>query len=72
DLDTTAKLISAIPQEIAVVSESGISSAADISFLQNAGARSVLVGEHFMRQNDIGQAVIDLVGQKVNGAPVQA
>lgn len=64
DLRTTAKLISEIPKEIAVVSESGISSTKDIDFLQTVGARCVLVGEHFMRQSNIGQAVLDLVGPK--------
>jgi indole-3-glycerol phosphate synthase len=66
DLGTTSKLIARIPSDIPVVSESGISSAKDIAYLQENRARAVLVGEHFMRQQNVSQAVIDLVGERVN------
>jgi indole-3-glycerol phosphate synthase len=46
-----------------VVSESGISTPADIERVKQAGARAVLVGEHFMRQQDVKQAVLSLVGE---------
>jgi len=65
DLATTNRLMAHIPREIPVVSESGISTAADIAYLQEIGVRSVLVGEHFMRQADIRQAVLELVGERV-------
>ncbi|WP_139489162.1 indole-3-glycerol phosphate synthase TrpC [Brevibacillus dissolubilis] len=64
DIATTQQLITQVPADIPLVSESGISSASDITYLHSIGARSVLVGEHFMRQDDIAQAVIDLVGEK--------
>ncbi|MET3289503.1 UNVERIFIED_CONTAM: indole-3-glycerol phosphate synthase [Brevibacillus sp. OAP136] len=63
DLATTAELIKQIPG-IPVVSESGIAGPDDLCFVQEAGARSVLIGEHFMRQDDIVQAVIGLMGER--------
>lgn len=65
DLAVTHELIADIPSSITVVSESGISRPADIEQVRQAGARAVLVGEHFMRQSDVAQAVISLVGEAV-------
>ncbi|NGQ94563.1 indole-3-glycerol phosphate synthase TrpC [Brevibacillus sp. SYP-B805] len=66
DLQTTAHLIREIPPGITVVSESGIASPRDVELVRQGGARSILVGEHFMRQADIAQAVLDLVGESVS------
>ncbi|MDF2683698.1 MAG: trpC [Brevibacillus sp.] len=63
DLKVTHEVIANIPSSITVVSESGISVPRDIENVRNAGARAVLVGEHFMRQSDVTQAVISLVGE---------
>jgi indole-3-glycerol phosphate synthase len=62
-LQTTEELMAYIPSSIPVVSESGIHTAEDIRYLQHLGVRSVLVGEHFMRQTDIRLAVEELVGR---------
>ncbi|MFP3387995.1 indole-3-glycerol phosphate synthase TrpC [Brevibacillus sp. SIMBA_040] len=62
DLAVTHEVIADIPKTITVVSESGISVPTDIENVRKAGARSVLVGEHFMRQEDVEQAVLSLVG----------
>ncbi len=62
NLATTEELIQSIPQGIPVVSESGLATRDDIEYVKRAGARSVLIGEHFMRQADVEQAVIDLLG----------
>ena len=62
DLAVTHEVIADIPKTITVVSESGISVPADIENVREAGARAVLVGEHFMRQEDVEQAVLSLVG----------
>ncbi|MGG1659660.1 indole-3-glycerol phosphate synthase TrpC [Brevibacillus sp. NRS-1366] len=62
DLSVTHEVIADIPSTITVVSESGISVPADIENVRRAGARAVLVGEHFMRQSDVEKAVISLVG----------
>ncbi len=62
DIRTTEELIRYVPKEVPVVSESGIGRPEEISYLQRVGAKAVLIGEHFMRQADVGQAVIDLLG----------
>ncbi|WP_438432360.1 indole-3-glycerol phosphate synthase TrpC [Gorillibacterium sp. sgz500922] len=62
DLATTAELAALVPPSRFLVSESGIAGPADIVRLNGDGAQAVLVGEHFMRQADIGQAVADLMG----------
>lgn len=61
-LDNTFLLIEKIPSHFVKISESGIATTDDISLLQEAGVDGVLVGEHFMRQADVTQAVLDLVG----------
>ncbi|GIP32400.1 indole-3-glycerol phosphate synthase TrpC [Paenibacillus sp. J2TS4] len=63
DLAVTESLIRHIPDGVHIVSESGISKPEEISFLLEAGAHAVLIGEHFMRQKDIGRAVHDLLGE---------
>lgn len=63
DLKTTEELIRDIPAGKTVVSESGISSPDEISYLRSIGAHAVLVGEHFMRKPVIEDAVNDLMGQ---------
>ncbi|HZG57454.1 indole-3-glycerol phosphate synthase TrpC [Paenibacillus sp.] len=63
DLATTEELLRQIPKDRYVVSESGISSPADVDRVRAAGARAVLVGEHFMRQPDVAEAVVALMGE---------
>jgi indole-3-glycerol phosphate synthase len=65
DLRVTEELIRLIPEDRTVVSESGISSAAEIRYLSSIGAHAVLVGEHFMRQDNIEDAVDGLMGTGV-------
>ena len=48
-LETTFRLLPRIPQEIPVVSESGIASAADVHRLREAGVKAALIGESLMR-----------------------
>ncbi|PYI54914.1 indole-3-glycerol phosphate synthase TrpC [Paenibacillus flagellatus] len=62
DLKTTEELIRHIPAGITVVSESGISTADEIGYLESIGARAVLVGETFMRKPVIENAVNELMG----------
>jgi len=62
DLAVTEKLIGRIPDTVLKVSESGIASPDDIARVAAAGADAVLVGEHFMRQASIEQAVDRLFG----------
>ncbi|MGN7381144.1 indole-3-glycerol phosphate synthase TrpC [Paenibacillus sp. SAFN-117] len=63
DLAATESLIRHIPQEATIVSESGISRPEEIRYLLASGAHAVLVGEHFMRQHNIGWAVKQLMGE---------
>ena len=53
DLGTTARLARMLPPERLLVTESGISSRADIVRLQADGARAFLIGESLMREDDI-------------------
>ncbi|WP_308639149.1 indole-3-glycerol phosphate synthase TrpC [Paenibacillus silvisoli] len=66
DIGTTERLIGLVPAGVTVISESSLASRDDIAFVQNAGAKGVLIGEHFMRQPDVGEAVRDLMGPVVN------
>ncbi|MGN7468953.1 indole-3-glycerol phosphate synthase TrpC [Brevibacillus sp. SAFN-007a] len=67
DLAVTHELLAELPASLTVVSESGIATATDVENVRRAGARAVLVGEHFMRQQDVKQAVLDLVGRAEGG-----
>jgi len=62
DLKTTEKLISLMPAGVTIISESGIAGRSDMEYLESAGAHGVLIGEHFMRHDDVGQSVRDLMG----------
>lgn len=62
NLAVTEELIALMPAGVTAVSESAIASPADIAFVAGAGAQAVLVGEHFMRQPDVGAAIEGLLG----------
>jgi indole-3-glycerol phosphate synthase len=62
DLAQTLRLRDRIPPEVVLVSESGISTRADVERLERAGVSAVLVGESLMRQPDVGLAVERLLG----------
>lgn len=62
DLGVTFDLLPKVPQEIPVVSESGIASRADVARLEAAGVDAVLVGEVFLRAADPGAALRALLG----------
>lgn len=49
DLATTERLVDEVPDDVILVSESGIRNAADAQRVLNAGANSILVGETLMR-----------------------
>ncbi len=56
DLEVTERLVSKIPLNHCIVSESGIHTAADAARMAKAGARAMLVGESLMRQDDVAAA----------------
>jgi len=60
DMKLSEKLIPLIPKNKIIVAESGITSHEMLKELSSVGADAFLVGEHFMRQKDVTQAVKDL------------
>jgi len=56
-LETTTSLLNDIPDDITVVTESGILTAADVARMRTAGVHAFLVGEAFMRADDPGKAL---------------
>jgi indole-3-glycerol phosphate synthase len=56
DLAVTERLAVRVPRDRLLVTESGISTNADIARLAGAGARAMLVGESLMRQPDVESA----------------
>jgi indole-3-glycerol phosphate synthase len=62
DLERTARLLPEIPDDVVVVSESGIHSAEQLRSLQAAGVHAVLVGETLMRAPDPAAALRELRG----------
>jgi indole-3-glycerol phosphate synthase len=57
DVDRTHALLSQIPAEVTVISESGIASPGQLAELERAGVAAVLVGESLMRAADPAQAL---------------
>ena len=60
-LDTTRILSQRVPEGRHLVSESGLSTAADLAAMASFGARSFLIGESLMRQPDVEQATRSLL-----------
>jgi len=67
DLDLTLRLRPQIPDDVLLVSESGIRTHADVQRLEAAGVSAILVGESLMRSDDIGLAVEQLLGLATTG-----
>lgn len=61
DLETSIKLATLAPQGAILVSESGITTVENIRYLQKAGYQAFLIGEHFMRQPDVGATLQGLI-----------
>lgn len=62
DLNTTEELSEEVPEEIVLVSESGIKTAEDTRRVLECGCNAILVGETLMRAGDVGGKVEELVG----------
>lgn len=61
-LETTLALISQVPTDRLLITESGILTREDMLKMRTAGVHAFLVGEAFMRASDPGQALADLFG----------
>ena len=59
-LESTLDLLSSIPADKLVVTESGILSSADVRLMRSRGVEAFLVGEAFMRAKDPGAALAEL------------
>lgn len=64
DLETSFRLMRLIPHHKTVVSESGIKSHEDVMSLKSVGINIVLIGEAFMRSEDIGAKVKEIIGHQ--------
>jgi indole-3-glycerol phosphate synthase len=62
DLRVTEELVPLFPPHVTAVSESAIAAPEDLERIRRAGAKAALVGEHFMRHPDAGEAVLALFG----------
>jgi indole-3-glycerol phosphate synthase len=60
-LETSLELVEQIPDSVVRVSESGISTAEDLSKLRAAGFDAFLIGESLMRKADPGEALRELL-----------
>ncbi len=63
NVDTSYDLLMNIPSSTYKISESGIADHNTLSRLHKVGYKAFLVGESLMRQDDIGQAVHNLLGE---------
>jgi len=57
NLNTTIELSKKIPQEVTIISESGLSSESVIRKLLESNVKAVLVGEHFMQSENMEETV---------------
>jgi len=60
-LDTTKTLAKLVPADRMIIAESGLSTPADLADLAQYGARSFLIGESLMRQDDVAKATRTLL-----------
>jgi indole-3-glycerol phosphate synthase len=60
-LETTARLKKLLPEDILVVSESGISNREDVSFLKKSGVNAILVGESIIKEENIEAKIKEFI-----------
>lgn len=68
DLKTTAKLAEEVPDEVLLVSESGLKTLDDAQQVLNAGANAVLIGESLMRADNPSEAILDYLALTARSA----
>ncbi|MEI7811504.1 MAG: indole-3-glycerol phosphate synthase TrpC [Ignavibacteria bacterium] len=57
DINTTVEIAKLLPENVVIVSESGISSKEHIDIIKKAGVHGVLAGEYFMRAENIRESL---------------
>ena len=67
-LDTTRKLSRMVPADRVLVSESGLNTPADLADMAQYGARTFLIGESLMRQEDVENATRTILANPLMGA----
>ncbi len=65
DLATTEELAPLVPADRLAVGESGLSTPADLARMAAVGVTTFLIGESFMRQDDVAEAVRTMLAQPV-------
>ena len=66
DLAVTEKLAEEVPDNVVLVSESGLKSPQDAQRALDAGANAILIGETLMRQNDATGALADYLALRTS------
>ena len=67
-LDTTRELSRMVPAARVLVSESGLNTPADLADMAQYGARTFLIGESLMRQDDVENATRTILANPLMGA----
>ena len=63
DIENSINLSEIIPENFVKISESGISSAKEISILRKHGFKGFLIGETFMTEKDPGKEVLKMINE---------
>lgn len=67
-LDTTRELSRMVPADRVLVSESGLNTPSDLADMAQYGARTFLIGESLMRQDDVENATRTILANPLMGA----
>jgi indole-3-glycerol phosphate synthase len=60
DIENSLRIFDNVPRSVGRVAESGLSDPDTLVRLRQAGVNGVLIGEHFMRADNPGEALADL------------
>jgi indole-3-glycerol phosphate synthase len=66
DLTTTEKLAEEVPDDVILVSESGLKDTADAQKALDSGVNAILIGETLMRHDDPTRAVEEYLALRTN------
>lgn len=63
DMDLSKKLMPLLSKEAIIIAESGLTSHQTLADLHKNGVDGFLIGEHFMRQEDLGEEICKIKGK---------